>query len=128
MDVLSIIGIVLAFTAVVGGNLLEGGELSALANLPAALLVVGGTVGAGLLQMPLAGLRRALAMMRWVFLPPRHGFAEGIGKFFAGRKPFIRSFAKTPIDHRRDRRRYCGGERSQCGRLFGRVGNEDTLR
>ena len=44
MDVLSIIGIVLAFTAVVGGNLLEGGELSALANLPAALLVVGGTV------------------------------------------------------------------------------------
>ena len=78
MDVLSIIGIVLAFTAVVGGNLLEGGELSALANLPAALLVVGGTVGAGLLQMPLAGLRRALAMMRWVFLPPRHGFADGL--------------------------------------------------
>ena len=28
MDVLSIIGIVLALTAVVGGNLLEGGELS----------------------------------------------------------------------------------------------------
>ncbi|HQY71397.1 MAG TPA: flagellar motor protein [Pseudomonadales bacterium] len=78
MDVLSIIGIVLAFTAVVGGNLLEGGELSALANLPAALLVVGGTVGAGLLQMPLAGLRRALAMMRWVFVPPRHGFGEGV--------------------------------------------------
>lgn len=78
MDVLSIIGIALAFFAVVGGNLLEGGELSALANLPAALLVIGGTVGAGLLQMPLAGLRRALAMMRWVFVPPRHAFLEGV--------------------------------------------------
>ena len=78
MDVLSIIGIALAFFAVVGGNLLEGGELSALANLPAALLVIGGTVGAGLLQMPLAGLRRALAMMRWVFVPPRNAFDEGV--------------------------------------------------
>ncbi len=78
MDVLSIIGIALAFFAVVGGNLLEGGELSALANLPAALLVIGGTVGAGLLQMPLAGLRRALAMMRWVFVPPRNAFGEGV--------------------------------------------------
>jgi chemotaxis protein MotA len=78
MDVLSIIGIALAFFAVVGGNLLEGGDVSALVNVPAALLVFGGTVGAGLLQMPLAGLRRAVEMLRWVFLPPRQAFEDGV--------------------------------------------------
>ena len=53
MDVLSLIGIALAFFAIVGGNFLEGGELSSLVNVPAALLVCGGTVGAGLLQVRL---------------------------------------------------------------------------
>jgi chemotaxis protein MotA len=78
MDVLSLIGIALAFAAVVGGNFLEGGEFSSLVNIPAAVLVIGGTVGAGLLQMPLAGLRRAWEMLRWVFVPPSHGFAGGV--------------------------------------------------
>lgn len=78
MDVLSIVGIALAFFAVVGGNFLEGGDVSALVNVPAALLVFGGTVGAGLLQMPLAGLRRAAEMLRWVFVPPRQAFGEGV--------------------------------------------------
>ncbi len=77
-DVLSLAGIALGFFAVVGGNLLEGGEFSSLVNLPAAVLVFGGTVGAGLLQMPLHGLRRALAMLRWVFVPPHQRFAEGV--------------------------------------------------
>ena len=78
MDALSLIGITLAFAAIVGGNLLEGGELSSLVNLPAAFLVFGGTFGAGLLQMPLAGLRRAGEMLRWVFVPPRQGFKQGV--------------------------------------------------
>lgn len=80
MDALSLIGITLAFAAIVGGNLLEGGELSSLVNLPAAFLVFGGTFGAGLLQMPLAGLRRAGEMLRWVFVPPRQGFKQGVDK------------------------------------------------
>lgn len=78
MDVLSIIGITLAFAALLGGNFLEGGQFSALLNLPAAVLVIGGTIGAGLLQMPLAGLRRASEMLAWVFVPPRQGFPQGV--------------------------------------------------
>ena len=46
MDVLSLIGIILAFVAIIGGNFLEGGHLGALANGPAALIVLGGTFGA----------------------------------------------------------------------------------
>lgn len=78
MDILSIIGIVFGILAVVLGNLAEGGAFSALINFPAALLVFGGTVSAGLLQMPLAGLRRSWAMLRWVFVPPRQAFGQGV--------------------------------------------------
>ena len=78
MDALSFFGITLAFVALVGGNFLEGGELASLVNVPAALLVFGGTLGAGLLQMPIAGLRRAWFMLRWVFVPPQQGFREGV--------------------------------------------------
>jgi chemotaxis protein MotA len=80
VDVLSLIGIALAFAAVVGGNFLEGGEFSSLVNIPAAVLVFGGTVGAGLLQMPLAGLRRAWEMLAWVFVPPSQQFAQGVDR------------------------------------------------
>ena len=45
MDVLSLIGIIMAFVAIIGGNFLEGGHLGALANRPAALIVLGGVIG-----------------------------------------------------------------------------------
>ncbi len=80
MDVLSLIGILLAFTAIMGGNLLEGGSFAALANGPAALIVVGGTLGAVLLQTRLPVLRRALTMLGWVFVPPTLDLTGGIRK------------------------------------------------
>ena len=36
MDVLSLIGLILAFVAIIGGNFLEGGHVGALINGPAA--------------------------------------------------------------------------------------------
>ena len=44
MDVLSLIGVILAFVAILGGNYLEGGHAGALLNGPAALIVIGGTL------------------------------------------------------------------------------------
>ena len=41
MDVLSLIGVILAFVAILGGNYLEGGNAGALLNGPAALIVIG---------------------------------------------------------------------------------------
>ncbi|WP_120995438.1 flagellar motor protein [Stutzerimonas urumqiensis] len=80
MDVLSLIGLILAFVAIVGGNFLEGGHVGALLNGPAALIVLGGTLGAVLLQTPIAVFKRAMTIVRWILLPPRLDLTGGIGK------------------------------------------------
>lgn len=71
MDFLSLIGIIVAFATIIGGNYLEGGSIGALWNLPAALIVVGGTVGAAMLQTPAENMQLALRRLRWVILPPK---------------------------------------------------------
>ncbi|WP_053980892.1 flagellar motor protein [Marinagarivorans algicola] len=70
MDGLTVIGIVVAFSAVIGGNYLEGGAWHLLINYPAAIIVLGGTVGAAILQTPKNILRRALILLIWVIKPP----------------------------------------------------------
>lgn len=80
MDVLSLIGIIMAFVAIIGGNYLEGGHLGALANGPAALIVLGGTVGAALLQSPLSAFKRAMQTAVWILFPPHIDLASGIGR------------------------------------------------
>ena len=80
MDVLSLVGILLAFVAIIGGNYLEGGHLGALANGPAALIVIGGTVGAALLQSPLSSFKRAMQILVWIIFPPRVDLAGGIDR------------------------------------------------
>ncbi|MBD9399859.1 MULTISPECIES: flagellar motor protein [unclassified Pseudomonas] len=80
MDVLSLIGVILAFVAILGGNFLEGGHASALLNGPAALIVIGGTLGAALLQTPVAVFKRAVSILRWIFVPPKIDLAGGIDR------------------------------------------------
>lgn len=70
MDFLSIFGIALAVAAILLGQHLEGGHLGMLVNGPAILIVVGGTIGATMLQSPLPVFVRALAMLKWIFVPP----------------------------------------------------------
>ncbi|HLI47752.1 MAG TPA: flagellar motor protein [Chthonomonas sp.] len=50
MDLATIIGLVLAWGALLGALLMEGGELRVMINLPAALLVFGGTIGAAVIS------------------------------------------------------------------------------
>ena len=80
MDVLSLIGIIMAFVAIIGGNYLEGGHLTALANGPAALIVLGGTVGAALLQSPMSAFKRAMQIFIWILFPPRVDLPGGIDR------------------------------------------------
>ncbi|MFB3306650.1 MULTISPECIES: flagellar motor protein [unclassified Pseudomonas] len=80
MDVLSLIGIIMAFVAIIGGNYLEGGHLGALANGPAALIVLGGTVGAALLQSPMSSFKRAMQIVVWIIFPPRVDLPGGIDR------------------------------------------------
>jgi len=75
VDRLGLLGILLAVVALVGGNALEGGELQQLLNLPAALIVLGGTVAAVAIQTPSADFRRALWWFRHLFayrVPSHH--------------------------------------------------------
>ncbi|WP_210395717.1 flagellar motor protein [Motiliproteus sediminis] len=80
MDRLSLLGIVIGLAAIFGGNMLEGGHVDTLLNGAAAVIVFGGTLGAGLLQTSLVDVQRGLEILRWVVWPPRDDFYEGIDK------------------------------------------------
>ncbi|AKH20182.1 flagellar motor protein [Sedimenticola thiotaurini] len=80
MDYLSIIGIIVAFGAILGGNALEGGEASALANGPALVIVFGGTIGAIMLQTPMPIFLHALRSAGAVFIPPKQRLDKTIKK------------------------------------------------
>lgn len=80
MDVLSIIGIILAFAAVLGGNFIEGGHVASLFNLPAAMIVIGGTLGAAILHTARSSVMRAIKIFSWVFNPPRQSAEETANK------------------------------------------------
>ncbi len=80
MDILSIIGIALALGAILGGNAMEGGHLSSLMQLTAFIIVAGGTVGAVMLQSPIATFMKAIKMTVWVILPPKLAASEAIEK------------------------------------------------
>lgn len=69
-DLISIAGIALALIAIVGGQLLEGGHLGSLFQLTAFVIVIGGTLGAIMLQNSLPVFLRGMRMAKWVFVPP----------------------------------------------------------
>jgi chemotaxis protein MotA len=70
MDFNSIIGIVIALIAIFGGQALEGGHLGSLVQFTPLLIVLGGTLGAVLLQSPARQFVLGMKMSRWVFVPP----------------------------------------------------------
>jgi len=80
VDILSVLGVIIGFGAILGGNVVEGGHLSALVNGPAALIVIGGTIGAALLQSTLKTYTQSLRLLVWVFFPPDFKLKQTIEK------------------------------------------------
>ncbi|AFU97711.1 flagellar motor protein [Simiduia agarivorans] len=78
MDLLTILGVIIGFAALIGGNWLEGGSWTSLLNGPAAIIVIGGTVGAALLQTPRNRLRRSLSMLPWILKAPATPYHTGV--------------------------------------------------
>jgi chemotaxis protein MotA len=70
MDILSIIGLLLGFIAIVGGSILKGSGVEALWNGAAFVIVVVGTFAAVLVQVRLRVFLHGLSMFRWIFVPP----------------------------------------------------------
>jgi chemotaxis protein MotA len=71
MDILTILGLILGFGAILGGNFLEGGHIDSLMQLTAFIIVGGGTCGAVLVQTPIPTFLRSLKMLLWIFFPPK---------------------------------------------------------
>ncbi len=70
MDILSIIGVVLALIAIIGGAILKGSSAGALVGSAAFVIVVVGTLAASLVQTPMSTFIRAWKIISWVFMPP----------------------------------------------------------
>lgn len=117
MDRLSLFGIALGLGALFIGQGLEGGNVGSLLQFPAFLIVVGGTLGAVMLQNPAPTFMRGLRMVRWVWRPPvveyrqvieqivawsqlarREGLLALEGPATAQRDPFIRKGLQLLVD------------------------------
>jgi chemotaxis protein MotA len=72
MDKISIAGLGLGLAAILLGQILEGGHIASLVQPTAFLIVIGGTLGAVMLQSPMPVFMTGLKMVKWVFLPPEN--------------------------------------------------------
>ena len=70
MDKISLFGLLIGLVAILGGQVLEGGHVGSLTQPTALLIVLGGTMGAVMLQSPYATFVRGVRMARWVWYPP----------------------------------------------------------
>ncbi len=71
MDITSILGITLGLSAILLGQALEGGHMGSLLQFTAFMIVIGGTLGAVMLQSSTRVFLDGLSMLKWVFQPPR---------------------------------------------------------
>lgn len=67
MDLASLIGTIMGISAVVGGQVLEGGHLGQIMQGTAALIVVGGTLGAALLAFPMQDIKKAVSLIPSIY-------------------------------------------------------------
>lgn len=72
MDKLTFLGLIFAAVAIFLGQVLDGGKLEALFNLPALIIVLGGTIGAVMVQTPLSVFKSAFGLLPWVFISPKN--------------------------------------------------------
>ena len=69
MDWGSLAGLLLGLTVIIFGQWIEGGELGSLLQPVALVIVLGGTLGAVLLQNGLENLLRGVRLLRNAFMP-----------------------------------------------------------
>lgn len=78
MDFGSLTGLALAILAILGGQAIEGGEISLFLQPAAFLIVVVGTLAAVLLHNPFGVFVRGLRMARWALRPPVSDVHESV--------------------------------------------------
>ena len=68
LDFVSVAGLLVALAGILGGLLLEGGRIKDVAQITAAMIVLGGTAGAVMISTPVATLKAAMKRVAGVFL------------------------------------------------------------
>lgn len=63
MDIATILGLVISIGSIIGGQALEGGHLSSIIQLTAFIIVMGGTIGACMVQSPLPVVTKAVSLV-----------------------------------------------------------------
>ena len=58
MDTATLIGLLLGIVGVIGGNVMEGGSPSALINIPGFMIVIVGSLGAGIMSVPMETVKK----------------------------------------------------------------------
>jgi chemotaxis protein MotA len=92
-DFASILGLVVALGGIIGGLVLEGGKVSDVTQVTAAIIVLGGTLGAVMVTSPMAALLGAVKSLKKVFFEetvhPEAAVEEIIGYATKARKSSI---------------------------------------
>ena len=76
MDILSLVGLLLAACALLVGAVLKGAGLASLVSAAAFMIVIVGTIAAICIQTPLGVMKDAGRILSWVFRPPANRRAE----------------------------------------------------
>jgi len=76
MDILSLIGLLLALVALVGGAILKGAGVGSLWSSAAFVIVILGTLAAIFVHTPPPVFKRALGIVGWILRPPAADRAE----------------------------------------------------
>ncbi|MFQ5736227.1 MAG: flagellar motor protein [Thermodesulfobacteriota bacterium] len=83
MDILTILGLVFGFGAILGGQVLEGGSMESIMQFTAALIVLGGTIGAVMINYSLPTFLLAIKSARKALFNPKadaHGIIKKIAE------------------------------------------------
>ena len=84
MDIFAVISLFLGIAFILLGQAMEGGNLQQLLQITAAFIVFGGTAGAVMMSYPPAVLKKALVLVKDVFMPPQvdlKALVSEIGKY-----------------------------------------------
>lgn len=83
LDLATIAGLLLALAGIVGGLLLEGGEITDIVQVTAAMIVVGGTLGAVMVSTPPSILKGALRRIMSVLHDPSPPLEDDLERVIA---------------------------------------------
>lgn len=76
MNIMLIIGFILAFCGIFGGFIVEHGQLSSLIAPSPLMIVFGGTIGIALIAYPFRNIKRIPGALKMIIMPKKHNYAE----------------------------------------------------